>query len=85
LLLFSLKAFLRAPDYGAGMKFNLNEDGSKYLRVISWAQIWGQYNSDRPLDGNGNEQADLDFSVRRARVLLYAQINKDFLILTHRT
>jgi hypothetical protein len=65
------------------MKFNLNEDGSKYLRVISWAQIWGQYNSDRPLDGNGNEQADLDFSVRRARVLLYAQINKDFLILTH--
>jgi hypothetical protein len=54
------------------MKFNLNEDGSKYLRVISWAQIWGQYNSDRPLDGNGNEQADLDFSVRRARVLLYA-------------
>jgi hypothetical protein len=83
MLLFSLKGFSQGPDYGAGMKFNLNEDGSKYLRVISWAQIWGQYNSDRPLDGNGNEQADLDFSVRRARVLLYAQINKDFLILTH--
>jgi hypothetical protein len=45
----------------------------------------GTIQSDRPLDGNGNEQADLDFSVRRARVLLYAQINKDFLILTHRT
>lgn len=84
LLLLSLKAFSQgSPDYGAGMKFNLNDDGSKYLRVISWAQIWGQYNSDRPLDANGNEQADLDFSVRRARVLMYAQINKDFLILTH--
>ena len=84
LLLLSLKGFSQgSPDYGAGMKFNLNDDGSKYLRVISWAQIWGQYNSDRPLDGNGNEQADLDFSVRRARVLMYAQINKDFLILTH--
>ena len=84
LLLLSLKAFSQgSPDYGAGMKFNLNDDGSKYLRVISWAQIWGQYNSDRPLDGNGNEQADLDFSVRRARVMMYAQINKDFLILTH--
>ncbi|CAM2838472.1 hypothetical protein [Flavobacterium frigoris] len=83
-LLLSLKGFSQgSPDYGAGMKFNLDEDGSKYLRVISWAQIWGQYNSDRPLDGNGNEQADLDFSVRRARVLLYAQINKDFLIVTH--
>ena len=84
ILLLSLKAFSQgSPDYGAGMKFNLNDDGSKYLRVISWAQIWGQYNSDRPLDANGNEQADLDFSVRRARVLMYAQINKDFLILTH--
>lgn len=84
LLLLSLKAFSQgSPDYGAGMKFNLNDDGSKYLRVISWAQIWGQYNADRPLDANGNEQADLDFSVRRARVLMYAQINKDFLILTH--
>tara|TARA_R110000868_G_scaffold161201_1_gene391222 strand:+ start:842 stop:2080 length:1239 start_codon:yes stop_codon:yes gene_type:complete len=84
ILLFSLKGFSQgSPDYGAGMKFNLNEEGSKYLRVISWAQIWGQYNSDRPLDGNGNKQADLDFSVRRARVLMYAQINKDFLIVTH--
>jgi hypothetical protein len=83
-LLLSLKGFSQgSPDYGAGMKFDLNQDGSKYLRVLSWAQIWGQYNSDRPLDGNGNEQADLDFSVRRARVLMYAQINKDFLILTH--
>jgi hypothetical protein len=26
------KRLFRAPDYGAGMKFNLNEDGSKYLR-----------------------------------------------------
>jgi hypothetical protein len=43
MLLFSLKGFSGLPDYGAGMKFNLNEDGSKYLRVISWAQIWGQY------------------------------------------
>jgi hypothetical protein len=38
------RLFSGLPDYGAGMKFNLNEDGSKYLRVISWAQIWGQYN-----------------------------------------
>lgn len=84
ILLLSLKGFSQgSPDYGAGMKFNLNDDGSKYLRVISWAQFWTQYNSDRPLDASGKEQADLDFSVRRARILMYAQINKDFLILTH--
>ena len=35
------------------------------------------------LDANGNEQADLNFSLRRARVLMYAQVSKDFLILTH--
>ena len=84
LLLLSLKGFSQgSPDYGSGMKFNLNDEGSKYLRVISWAQFWTQYNSDRPLDANGNEQANIDFSLRRARVLLYAQISKDFLILTH--
>ncbi|RTZ08407.1 hypothetical protein [Flavobacterium sp. GSP6] len=83
-LLFSLKGFSQgSPDYGAGMKFDLNDEGTKYLRVISWAQIWSQYNSDRPLDANGNQQGDLDFSVRRSRVLLLAQINKDFLIVTH--
>ena len=44
-LLFSAYSFSQgSPDYGAGMKFNLNEDGSKYMRVIAWGQMWGQYN-----------------------------------------
>lgn len=83
-LLFSAFTFAQgSPDYGGGLKVNINEDGSKYFRIISWAQFWAQHNSDRPLDANANEQADLNFSVRRARVLMYAQISKDFLILTH--
>lgn len=72
-----------SPDYEGGLKVKINEDGSKYFRIISWAQFWAQHNSDRPLDGNGNEQADLNFSLRRARILMYAQVSKDFLILTH--
>lgn len=71
-----------APDYTGGMKVKLNEDGSKYFRIISWAQLWAQNSPDKPLV-NGNEQSDTNFSVRRARVLMYAQLNKDFLILTH--
>jgi hypothetical protein len=83
-LLISGFAFSQgSPDYGSGLKVNINEDGSSYFRIISWAQFWAQHNSDRPLDSNGNQQADLSFSLRRARVLMYAQINKDFLILTH--
>jgi hypothetical protein len=43
----------QGSDYGAGMKFNLNEDGSKYLRDILGTDM-DKY-SDRPLNGNGNE------------------------------
>ena len=82
--LFSIMAFSQgSPDYGGGLKVNINEDGSKYFRIISWAQVQAQYNDNTPLDANGNEQSNLNFNVRRARILMYAQINKDFLILTH--
>ena len=83
LLLSALTFGQGSPDYGGGLKVNINEDGSKYFRVISWAQFWAQHNSDRPLDANGNEQSDTQFNLRRARVIMYAQINKDFMILTH--
>ena len=81
-----MSAFLYSqgsPDYGGGLKVNINEDGSKYFRIISWAQFWAQNNSNRPLDANGNEQSSTNFSLRRARVLMYAQVSKDFMILTH--
>lgn len=83
-LLFSALMFSQgSPNYEGGLKVNINEDGSKYFRIISWAQFWGQNNSDRPLDANGNEQSDTNFSLRRARILMYAQISNDFMILTH--
>lgn len=83
LLLSALSFSQGSPDYGGGLKVNINEDGSKYFRIISWAQFWAQNNSSRPLDANGNEQSDTNFSLRRARVLMYAQVSKDFMILTH--
>ena len=84
-LLASLQ-FLNAqgsPDYTGGLKIKFNEDGSKYLRIISWAQVQANYNTDQTFDGNGNENSNLSFNLRRARVLMFAQINKDFLIVTH--
>ncbi|WP_179315449.1 hypothetical protein [Winogradskyella undariae] len=72
-----------SPDYSGGLKFKFNEDGSKYLRLISWAQVQANYNTDETFDSNGNENSKLNFNLRRARVLMFAQINKDFLILTH--
>ncbi len=67
-----------SPDYNGGLKFKFGEDGKKYLRLISWAQVQAAYNDDVP-----NEASKLNFNLRRARVLMFAQINNKFMILTH--
>ena len=67
-----------SPDYEGGLKVKLNDDGSKYFRVISWAQVQGTYNNDVP-----ENSSKLSFNLRRARVLMFAQINSKFMILTH--
>lgn len=56
------------------LKLNLNEDGSKYIRFITWHQMWLQ---------GGSEQDGLRKSIRRSRFLAYAEISPRFLILTH--
>jgi hypothetical protein len=86
-LLFLAVAFVGnaqgSSEYTGGMKVKLNEDGSKYFRIISWAQFWAQHSDNQATSLNGNEQPDLNFSMRRARVLMYAQVTDKFLILTH--
>ncbi|MGB0788646.1 MAG: hypothetical protein ACPG7E_06015 [Marinirhabdus sp.] len=72
-----------SPDYTGGFKVKFNEDGSKYFRIISWAQAQAVYNMDDTFDASGNENSKLNFNLRRARVLMFAQINKKFMILTH--
>ena len=71
-----------SPDYNGGFKVNLSEDGKKQLRIISWGQFWAQQ-AENGQDANGNDNSDLNLSVRRARVLMYSKINDDFLLLTH--
>lgn len=77
--LLTFNAFSQgSPDYGGGMKVNFNEDGSKYMRFITWGQVWAQYNDNMPED-----QKAFNISLRRARFLTYAQLTPKFLILTH--
>lgn len=62
-------------EYKSGMVIKMNEDGSKYTRVLLWGQTWfQQYEGNNPKDG---------FSVRRARVLMYSQLNDRFIIVNH--
>ncbi|NNL16303.1 MAG: hypothetical protein HKO81_06640 [Flavobacteriaceae bacterium] len=67
-----------SPDYSGGLKVKLDEEGKKYFRLLSWVQAQAVYNDDVV-----DDVSNLNFNVRRARVLMYAQINEKFLILTH--
>jgi len=79
IILFSINLFSQtSPDYTGGFKINFNESGKKYLRIISWAQVQANFNNSAP-----NQESKTQFNLRRARILMYAQINDDFLILTH--
>jgi len=64
-----------ASEYDSGYVVKLNEDGKKYIRFILSGQAWFQdFEGKNPNDG---------FSVKRARLIAYSQINDNFLILTH--
>ncbi|WP_345072526.1 hypothetical protein [Hymenobacter fastidiosus] len=72
--------------YGAGMKVNLSPDGSKYMRFITWHQIWTRYTKNN----TGTERApgklqddQVDFAIRRSRLIILSQLNPRFLIYTH--
>ncbi|WP_224997837.1 porin [Cesiribacter sp. SM1] len=64
----------------------LNEEGSKYLRLIMWHQFWVRSSENNP--GTVNVAGEpvtnsFDIGLRRSRMLAMAQISPRFLILTH--
>lgn len=71
--------------YGSGIKFNLNESGSKYVRFITWHQVWtrwidnnpGSFINDAPVGGSW------DIGLRRSRFILFGKITDDVMIMTH--
>ncbi|MEL6394228.1 MAG: hypothetical protein AAFR97_15915, partial [Bacteroidota bacterium] len=85
LLLFPLIASAQDLAPGADehkykpLKISLNESGSKYLRFILWHQMWVT-TSNLAADG---AKLQLTPSIRRSRILAYAQVSPRFLILTH--
>lgn len=80
-LLLASSQFVSAqgsPDYNGGLKIKFDEDGKKYLRLISWAQVQATYNNDAAATSSNTS-----FNLRRARILMFSQITDKFLILTH--
>ncbi|MET4105013.1 hypothetical protein [Hymenobacter sp. UYP22] len=75
-----------SAPYGPGMKVNISADGSKYIRFITWHQIWTRYteNNTGTLRAPGKPQSDqIDFSLRRSRLIVLSQLNPRFLVYTH--
>ncbi len=67
-----------SPDYNGGLKIKFGEDGKKYVRVLLWVQGQINYKSKVP-----PKQEKTTMQLRRARVLMYAQITPKFMVLTH--
>lgn len=74
-----------ADNYGSGLKINLDTSGKKFIRFLTWHQVWVRYNENNPGSTINGEKSSgqLDMSLRRSRFLVYSQLNSNFLILTH--
>lgn len=72
-------------EYGSGLKIDLNEEGSKYLRFIFWNQLWARSIENNPgtLVGGEASGRTFDIGARRIRTIAYAQLTPRYLILTH--
>lgn len=71
--------------YGKGVRIELNDDGSRYFRFISWLQVWNRVTEMNPgsrIDGELTS-VEADVALRRARMLAYGQITDDVLIMLH--
>ncbi|SDF10327.1 porin [Epilithonimonas hungarica] len=86
LALFSASLYSQgSPDYGNGLKLNLNPEGDKYVRFILWNQIWLRNTEMNPGTMVSDEATKNSWNIgnRRLRALAYAQITKRYMVLMH--
>ncbi len=75
----------KSAPYGAGMKINISPDGSKYVRLMTAVQFWSRYSENNTGTVSATEEptsSQVDFGIRRARLLLVSQLNSRFVIVT---
>ncbi|MBP6430287.1 MAG: hypothetical protein KA319_00795 [Ferruginibacter sp.] len=68
------------------MVLKLDDKGQKFIRLITWHQIWATHTNNNPgtLDINGNVQKNAtDIALRRSRFLVQAQISPRFMLVSH--
>lgn len=75
------------------MTLKLSDDGKKFIRFITWHQIWVTATQNNPdtkdvngnlIDGtNGSKSWTGDVAIRRSRFLVHAQVSPRYMILAH--
>lgn len=71
--------------YGKGIRINLDTSSKRFIRFITWHQMWMRYIDNNPgTTVNGIPEASTwDIGLRRSRFLWYTQISPKYLILAH--
>lgn len=64
-----------ADEYNGGFKFDFDEEGDKYIRMMTYGHFWWQ-------DNEGHNSND-GISIRRMGILMYAEINDRFKLVSH--
>ena len=76
----------KSVPYGSGLKMNLSPDGQKYVRLLLWTQLYSRYNENNTGTlhaPNDPRSSQLDFGIRRSRMVLMAQLSPRFFVYTH--
>lgn len=83
-ILFLLYSFMDCSEaqevpseYGSGLKVSFGDQDDKFFRLITWHQAW------LTAAQNKDDEFEIIPRLRRSRLLMYAQLNERFLILTH--
>ena len=75
-----------SSEYGRGMTLVLDDEGKKYIRFLTWGQVWTSFTENNPgtVDTDGDlKENSLDIGLRRVRFLTYSQLSERYLILLH--
>ena len=75
-----------SSEYGRGMTLVLDDEGKKYIRFLTWGQVWTSITENNPgtVDADGDfKESSLDIGLRRVRFLTYSQLSDRYLILLH--
>lgn len=74
-----------APEYGDGLKINIDGKKEKYIRFMLWNQIWVRQIDNNPgtVINDVPKGSTFDVGARRLRLLTYAQLSPRFIMMAH--